>query len=110
MVAGKLVNFLPGSSVAAAGATRMRAGCWEGTMNLKLSRSVGSTDVYPLIGSGEQIGETRSACSSWLSLALVGLAKRGPSLSFSPYRGRRTQQPRSCPQPPNVRRSGALRC
>ena len=52
----ELKSCLPGSSVAA-DATRLSAGCWEGTMNLKLGRPVGSTvsEVSPFVGPGEQV-------------------------------------------------------
>ena len=33
----------------------MSAGCWGGTMDLELGRSVGSTDVSPFIDPGEQV-------------------------------------------------------
>ena len=78
---------------------------------------MGATEVSSFIGSRKQVDETKSACSSSFNLILGGLAIRGPlTLSFSPPRvvfaisGRRTLQPKSCPQSPNVRRSGALHC
>ena len=79
-------------------------------MNFELGRFVGSTDVSPFIGSGEQGGETKSACSSSLTLVLVGLAKRRLPLSFSPPRvdftiSRQTNTATEVlPQSPHVRR------
>ena len=61
----------------------MSAGCWKGTMNLELGRSVVSTEVSPFIGSREQVGETKLACSSSFNLVLGGLAKGGPPLTLS---------------------------
>ena len=55
-------------------------------MKLELGRSVGSTDISPFICSREQVGETKSACSSSFSLVLGELAKGGPPLRFSPSR------------------------
>ena len=52
----ELGSCLPGSSVAA-NATRLNAGCWEGTMNFELGRPVGSTTVSEVsssIGPDEQ--------------------------------------------------------
>ena len=72
-------------------------------MNLELGRSVESTEVYPFIGSREQVNQTKSACSFSFKLILGGLAKRGSlTVSFSPSRvvfaisDRRTLQPKSC--------------
>ena len=83
-------------------------------MNLELGRSVGSTEVSPFIGSREQVGETESACFSSPSLVPVGLARGPPSSLSTPRvdltipRRTNTGKPKSCPQSPNVRRSGAL--
>ena len=52
----ELGSCLPGSSVAA-DATRLSAGCWEGTMNLDFGRPVRSTvsGVSPFIGPDERV-------------------------------------------------------
>ena len=72
-------KFLPESWVAA-GATRLSAGCWEETMNSELGRSMGSTKIFPFIGSLEQVDGTKSTCSTSQSLVLVGLTDEGPFL------------------------------
>ena len=41
-------------------------------MNLELGRSVGSTEVSPIPGPREKVGETKSACFTFLNLVLVG--------------------------------------
>ena len=71
-------SYLPGSS-AAANATRVSAGCLEGTTNLELGRSVGSTDVSPFIDPGEQVWD--AICSFFFNLELVEF-KRGLLLEF----------------------------
>ena len=72
---------------------------------------------FPLHWFREQVDETKSVCSSSFNLILGGLAKQEPlTLSLSSSRvvfaisGRRTLQPKSCLQSPNVRGSGALHC
>ena len=75
----ELESCLPGSSVAA-DATRVSAGCWEGTMNLKLGRTLESTEVSPFIDPGEQVWSAETTCSSSLKSRTGGACEsRTPS-------------------------------